>query len=64
MITGLLVTLITGAGGGLPIPWLGAAWRVNWILLLIDGAFWTIVSFAVKDLTPKFKDHLATTGHG
>ena len=64
VIVGLLVALVTGVGGGLPIPWLEVPWRVDWVLLMVDIAFWTIVGFAVKDVAPKFKHHLATTGHG
>jgi len=61
---GLLVALLTGVSGGLLIPWLGATWRVNCILLMVDIVFWTIVGFTVQDVVPKFKDHLVTTGHG
>jgi hypothetical protein len=38
--------------------------RVNLAIFFIDWALWTLVGFAVDDLAPKFKDHLATPGHG
>ena len=64
VIVGLLVALVTGVDRGLSIPWLDVSWRVNWVLLMVDIAFWTMVGFAVDDVAPKFKHHLATTGHG
>jgi hypothetical protein len=64
VIISLLVTLILGVGGGFPIPWMRVLWRANWVLFMVDWVFWTLVGFAVDDLAPKFKDHLATTGHG
>jgi len=64
VVTGLLVTLILEVGGGFPIPWLLESMRVNLAIFFIDWALWTLVGFAVDDLAPKFKDHLATPGHG
>jgi hypothetical protein len=64
VIVGLLVALVTGVADGLPIPWLEVPWRVDWVFLMVDIAFWAIVGFAVEDVAPKFKHHLATTGHG
>ena len=64
VIVGLLVALVTEVDRGLPIPWLEVSWRVNWVFLMVDIAFWTMVGFAVDDVAPKFKHHLATTGHG
>jgi hypothetical protein len=64
VIISLLVTLILGVGGGLPIPWMRVLWRANWVLFMFDWVFWAIVGFAVDDLAPKFKHHEAMLGHG